>query len=326
MNSLSFLSMAWLPALIGFVAVVAIMPLWIRFLKTKDANQQVSEYALAQFQQKAKTPTFGGFICVVVSAIGILIYSLIHQCLSSTMLLIVTLLLYGAIGFIDDYLIVMTHNNAGLSPRCKMAMQIAFATILVCSMYLHIDTKLYLFTFSFDLKLLYIPFMIFVFVGSSNAVNLTDGMDGLAAGCSTIAAFGFAIIAYVKQADPSLIFFLFLLIGSLLGYLVFNMHPAKIFMGDTGSLALGGIFAAIAMLLKEEVAYVIIGGVFVVETICCMLQIYWVKHFHKRLFIYTPIHYAFTKNGWKETSTVYLFWFFAIICMLLGVTVALFSF
>lgn len=326
MNNISFLSMAWLPALIGFLAVALIMPLWIRFLKTKDANQQVSEYALEQFQKKAKTPTFGGFIFVAVSAIGLLIYSLINHCLNQTMLLIATLLLYGAIGFVDDYLIVMTHNNAGLSPRSKLLMQIAFATILVCSMYLHMDTHIYLFGFSIDLRLLYFPFMIFVFVGSSNAVNLTDGMDGLAAGCSVIVAFGFAIIAYLKNADPSLIFFLFLLIGSLLGYLLYNMHPAKIFMGDTGSLALGGIFAAIAMLLKEEVAYVVLGGVFVVETICCMLQIYWVKHFHKRLFIYTPIHYAFTKNGWKETSTVYLFWLFCFVFMLLGVAVAILSF
>lgn len=325
-DTLTFLFMAWCPALLGFIAVVVIMPFWIRFLKTKDANQQVSEYALQQFQEKAKTPTFGGFIFVAVSAIGILIYSMIHQCLGQTSVLIVALLLYGAIGFVDDYLIVMTHNNAGLSPRAKMMMQLAFATIIVCSMYLDIDTHLYLFGYSIDLKLLYIPFMIFVFVGSSNAVNLTDGMDGLAAGCSVIVAFGFAIIAFVKGSHPSLLFFLFLLIGSLLGYLLFNMHPAEIFMGDTGSLALGGIFAAIAMLLKEEVAYVLIGGVFVIETICCMLQIYWVKHFHKRLFIYTPIHYAFTKQGWKETSTVYLFWGICFIFMLLGVAVALVSF
>ena len=187
---------------------------------------------------------------------------------------------------------------------------------------MQMDTTVQLFSLQINLSLLYIPFMAFIFVGSSNAVNLTDGMDGLAAGCSLIVALGFLAIALHQGACASIVFFIMVLAGSLVGYLIFNHYPAKIFMGDTGSLALGGVFAALAVILQQELAYVIIGGIFVVETLCCMLQIFWVKRFKKRLFIYTPIHYAFTKNGWKETDTVLLFYFMCFIFVILGVMIA----
>ena len=311
-----------IPFLLSFIMVCIIMPFWISFLKKKDANQEVSEYALEQFQKKAKTPTFGGFIFIIVTLVITIIYGLITHTLDQLMLLLGSLFLFGLIGFIDDYIIVMQHNNAGLSPKAKLYLQIGFACLLVFGSLMQMDTTVQLFSLQINLSLLYIPFMAFIFVGSSNAVNLTDGMDGLAAGCSLIVALGFLAIALHQGACASIVFFIMVLAGSLVGYLIFNHYPAKIFMGDTGSLALGGVFAALAVILQQELAYVIIGGIFVVETLCCMLQIFWVKRFKKRLFIYTPIHYAFTKNGWKETDTVLLFYFMCFIFVILGVMIA----
>ena len=307
-----------IPFLLSFITVCIIMPFWISFLKKKDANQEVSEYALEQFQKKAKTPTFGGFIFIIVTLVITIIYGLITHTLDQLMLLLGSLFLFGLIGFIDDYIIVMQHNNAGLSPKAKLYLQIGFACLLVFGSLMQMDTTVQLFSLQINLSLLYIPFMAFIFVGSSNAVNLTDGMDGLAAGCSLIVALGFLAIALHQGACASIVFFIMVLAGSLVGYLIFNHYPAKIFMGDTGSLALGGVFAALAVILQQELAYVI----FVVETLCCMLQIFWVKRFKKRLFIYTPIHYAFTKNGWKETDTVLLFYFMCFIFVILGVMIA----
>ena len=311
-----------LPFLFGFGFVCLLMPFWIKYLKNKDANQEVSIYALEQFQKKAKTPTFGGFIFILVTLVISIIYGFLTNTFDQLFILIASLFLFGLIGFIDDYIIVMRHNNEGLSPKAKLLMQIGFACLLVFGSLMQMDTSVNFLKWSINLSLLYIPFMVFIFVGSSNAVNLTDGMDGLAAGCSFIVSMGFLAIALHQNAPESLIFFIMVLAGSLIGYLVFNRYPAKIFMGDTGSLALGGVFAALAIVLQQELAYVLVGGIFVIETMCCMLQIFWVKHFKKRLFIYTPIHYAFTKKGWKETHTVALFYAVCLCFVMIGVAFA----
>lgn len=311
--------------LCSLVLVTIIMPFWIKFLKKHDANQQVSEYALAEFQAKAKTPTFGGFIFIIVTLVLSIGLAVMNQSLDQAYLVIASLFLFGLVGFIDDYLIVIRHNNLGLSPRLKLLMQVGSAIILVCASFFTLDSSVHFLGLNINLGLLYIPFMVFVFVGSSNAVNLTDGMDGLAAGCALLVTIGFEIIALIQGANLMITGFLAILAGSLIGYLFFNMHPAKIFMGDTGSLALGGVFAAIAIELNQELAYIFIGGVFVWETVCVMLQQFWVRRFKKRLFIYTPIHYAFTKRGWKETSTVSFFYCICCVCVCVGVVIALFS-
>ena len=171
--------------------------------------------------------------------------------------------------------------------------------------------------FNIDLGVLYALFVLFIFTGSSNAVNLTDGMDGLAGGTSLIALVPFAIFAYL-QNEVYVFAFICALMASLIAYLWFNKHPAKIIMGDTGALALGAVLAAIALVLKQEFSFVFIMAVFIYETLCVMIQIGSVKLFKKRVFKYTPIHYSYTLSGWKETNVVYFFWFLGLVSMIIG--------
>jgi phospho-N-acetylmuramoyl-pentapeptide-transferase len=170
---------------------------------------------------------------------------------------------------------------------------------------------------SIDLQLFYIVFVLFIFTGSSNAVNLTDGMDGLAGGTSLIALIPFAIFAYLQE-EAFIFAFILALMASLFAYLLFNKHPAKIIMGDTGALALGAVLAALALVLKQEFSFVFIMAVFIYETLCVIIQIGSVKLFKRRVFKYTPIHYSYTLSGWKETNVVYFFWGLGFISMIIG--------
>ena len=163
---------------------------------------------------------------------------------------------------------------------------------------------------------------LFMFSGSSNAVNLTDGMDGLAAGVTLIALIPFAILAWMRQ-ESNLVLLILCLIGALLGYLHFNKKPARVFMGDTGSLALGGILAALAMVMKEEIALIFIAGIPVIETVCVLIQQISVRTFHKRVFIYTPIHYAFRIKGMREVNIVRMFWIVEALFAVIGFIIAL---
>ena len=171
-----------------------------------------------------------------------------------------------------------------------------------------------------ELGWIYVGLVFFMFTGASNAVNLTDGMDGLAGGTVWIALLGFWIINH--DINPVLGHFILLILGSLAAYLVYNVFPAKIIMGDTGSLALGALLAVIAMVMKQEVLLIILGIVFVVETLCVILQIGSVKLFKRRIFRYTPIHYSFTLSGWKEKHVVALFWAVGLIGLVLGLLVS----
>lgn len=308
---------------ISYLFVVIVMPKWIKFLQSKQMNQQVSEYALNEFKNKAKTVSFGGFIFIAATVIISFIYLIVKKSFNiEALLLFISIIGYGLIGFIDDYLIVLKRNNDGLSPKAKMRMQIVVGLIVAFIAYFNGYHSIGIGRYHLNISILYIAFITFVLTGSSNAVNLTDGMDGLAAGCSFIVSGGFLYLA-LKQQNYVVSMFLIILMGSLVGYLKFNLHPAKIFMGDTGSLALGGFFACCAMLLRQEISYIFIGAIFVIETMCCMLQIFWVKKFKHRLFLYTPIHYSFTKIGWSEVKTVYTFWLACLVFTFIGTCIAL---
>ena len=187
-----------------------------------------------------------------------------------------------------------------------------------------IDTRITLASldFSFDLGLLYIPFMILLYAAEANAVNFTDGMDGLCAGVSAIALIPFFILAIFKNEYDIALIIMAVFFG-LLGYLKFNRAPAKIYMGDSGSLALGALFTALAIILKEEIALFFIGGVFVVEMFCVCLQLSFVKLFHRRVFLYTPIHYAFRLKGMSDKKVIRLFYIMGIIFAIIGLLVGL---
>lgn len=295
-------------------------PPFIRFLKRLNIKQSVSDYALDSFKTKQKTPILGGVIFILVPLVSFFIFNQESFSDHRILLLVFIYLSYGLIGFVDDIKIIIEQKNDGLSAWSKFGLQILIAVIFfyVFRQNLSTEVKIPFTDISIALKQFYGLLVLGMLSGASNGVNLTDGMDGLAGGTSFIAFMGFAVLAYVQNEFA--IFSLLLSLGaSLAVYLYFNHHPAQIFMGDTGALALGALLGATALILKQELTLLIMGAVFVYETLCVMLQIFWVKVFKKRLFRYTPIHYSFTLKGYKERHVVYFFWFLGIISMLIGI-------
>lgn len=308
----------------SFILLVLIMPLFIRLLVKHSLNQEVSEYALEEYKRKAKTPIMGGLLFVLIPVI--IYFTINNRSINDSKVLFVILsyFLYALVGFLDDITIIIRKNNEGLSPKFKLILEFIFISILYFFFRNIISTTIVIpFTkINIDLGLFYIPLMILIYLAEANAVNFTDGMDGLCAGVSTFGIIAFALIAYFNR-EYNITLLLVCIIGALLGYLVFNFHPAKIFMGDSGSLGLGGLFASLGVILNKEIALFFIGGVFVWEMFCVVLQLTWVKLFHKRIFKYTPIHYSFVLSGLKETKVVIIFYLIAFICAILGLYIGL---
>ena len=220
---------------------------------------------------------------------------------------------YALLGFVDDFLKVRNHNNDGLSITQKLIIQVLIALIFFY-IYMQGGGDAYLTITSLginiDLKWLYGIFILFLLVGSSNAVNLTDGLDGLAGGLSLIAFLSFGIITWGTTwiaGYQEIAIFCFILVGSILGFLVYNTHPAKVFMGDTGSLSLGATLAAVAIVTKHELSLAVIGGVFVMEVLSSIIQLTAIKKFKRKVFLMAPIHHHFEKLGWEETDIVKMF-------------------
>ena len=305
--------------LISLACVLVLMPAFIDFMKRISFNQTVSEYALDEYKEKAKTPIMGGVMFIIVPVVISLAMTENPLADLDLMIVLITYVGYGLIGFIDDFLIAVKHDNDGLLPRYKFLMQVVLALIvfLIYRSDATLDVTLLFTKKKIELGIFYILLILFMFSGASNAVNLTDGMDGLAAGCELFALIPYLLFA-IRQGKTSIVIFIGCMLGALIGYLHFNLKPAKIFMGDTGSLALGAVLAALAMVMKKELSLIIIGGVFVIETLCVMIQIGSVKLRHKRVFPYTPIHYAFTVKGVPEEKVVRYFWVCAIICAVIG--------
>lgn len=304
---------------LSFGLSLFLYPLFINYLNKRQHQQIVSEFSLESFKAKAKTPSLGGVLFVLIPVFSLVV--LYPKSMLDTRIVLVLLVYcaYGLIGFIDDYKIILERNNKGLSARVKFMMQLILAIIFYFIFRQELSSSIDLpFTdLNIDLGVLYALFVLFIFTGSSNAVNLTDGMDGLAGGTSLIALVPFAVFAYL-QNEAYVFAFICALMASLIAYLWFNKHPAKIIMGDTGALALGAVLAAIALVLKQEFSFVFIMAVFIYETLCVMIQIGSVKLFKKRIFKYTPIHYSYTLSGWKETNVVYFFWFLGFVSMIIG--------
>ena len=310
---------------ISLAAVVYLMPKWISYLKILSFNQNVSEYSLQEYKEKAKTPIMGGVLFIVVPVIVTIIETLLlHQFRVDTAIILIVFAGYGLIGFIDDYLIVVKKNNDGLKPGLKFLMQLALAVIFF---WLYrgnavLDVRIPFLNKTVYFGALYSLLILFMFTGSSNAVNLTDGMDGLAAGCTVFALIPYLVFG-IMQANHGAVIFISSLLGALFGYLKYNIKPAKIFMGDTGSLALGAALAALAMVEKQELTLILAGDVFVIETLCVLIQQISVRTIHKKVFIYTPIHYAFVLKGMKENQVVHMLWACAAVFAVLGLITGL---
>ena len=286
---------------------------------------------------KAGTPTMGGILILSALLVGTLLWAR----LSNGYVWIVLMVTYGyaAIGFADDYAKVSKHNTKGVSGKVRMALGFGLAFLAACwTMYLHPEALRGQLAFPFfkdallNLSILFIPFAMVVIVGAANAVNLTDGLDGLAIMPVMIAASTFGIIAYAvghaNFADylgvhgvpgaGELVIFVAALVGGGLGFLWYNAPPAAVFMGDTGSLALGGALGAIAVVTKHEIVLAIVGGLFVVEALSVIIQVLYFKRTGKRVFLMAPIHHHFEKKGWKESQIVIRFWIIALVLALIG--------
>lgn len=309
-------------ALLCWVVMLGVMPPLIRFLHKIKFGQTEREEGLASHKVKNGTPTMGGIAFILVPVLLYLAGSLFVPGMKldlNTGVILLAYAGYGLIGFLDDYIIVVQKNNEGLKPGVKFALQSVLAVIFFLLYQHSSSTSIWIPVFDVYLNLgwFYFFLVFLMFTAETNAVNLTDGLDGLCAGEVIIALVPFAIFAYVQQQMPVFIL-ICMVIGSLIGYLKFNLHPAKIFMGDTGSLALGGFLAATAMVLKQELLLVVIGFVFVAETLSVIIQVTHYKRTHKRVFLMAPLHHHFEKKGWTETQVVRRFWLAGLVCAFLG--------
>lgn len=309
--------------MIGFLFSVVLGLVLLPLLKKLKVGQRISSYVGYSHRQKEGTPTMGGLIFIiptVLITIGLLITDKIPYS-DNLAIVLVVFLGFAIIGFLDDFLSLKKHNNEGLTTYQKLLGQVIISTIFF---YIYMknggQTSFVVGTLGIDIELtwLYGLFILFILIGASNAVNLTDGLDGLAGSLSAVAFIAFALISFVVGFEDIGIFCL-VLVGSLIGFLVYNTHPAKVFMGDTGSLALGGVMGAVAILTHRELTLLVVAGVFVIETLSVILQVFWLKVFHKKLFLMTPLHHHFEKLGWQETDIVKLFVVFGLLLAMSGI-------
>jgi phospho-N-acetylmuramoyl-pentapeptide-transferase len=280
-------------------------------LRRMKFGQSIREEGPKAHQKKAGTPTMGGLIFIISIIITTLVLSYINNVMTTqTIVLLLVLVGFGVIGFLDDFIIVVLKRNLGLTSKQKLIGQIIVAVAAFFLLKLGpFDTAVNLpFTnFKIELGIFYVAFLIFWLVGFSNAVNLSDGLDGLVAGTSSIAFGAFGVLALIyNQFDIAM--FAFVVTGALLGFLIFNLNPAKVFMGDTGSLALGGVLAMLSVLIKQEFLLLVIGIVFVIETLSVIIQVISFKTTGKRVFKMSPIHHHFELSGWSEWKIVIVFW------------------
>ena len=304
---------------LSLIVTLLVMPKLIPFLHKIKFGQSIRQEGPKSHMAKTGTPTMGGIVFVIVPVLVMAVLNY-KAFLTPEMLIVVFAYLgYALIGFIDDFLIVVKKNNDGLKPSHKFLMQSMLAVIFYFAYVSIAETTIQIPVFHVTLELgfLYFILIFFMFTCESNAVNLTDGLDGLCAGTSLIAIVPFIVFS-ILQKNSDLAMFLLAVSGALLGYLKFNKHPAKIFMGDTGSLAIGGLLAATAMILKQEILLVLIGGVFVMELLSVVIQVTSYKLTKKRVFRMSPIHHHFELGGMKETNVVYMFWFIGLILAIIG--------
>lgn len=317
--------------MISFLISLLLGSILIPILRKLKLNQQINKFLKDTHKLKNNTPTMGGIIFILSTIITLLILFIFKKLDMSYNFIIVVFVFvsYGLIGLIDDSLIIFKKDNKGLKASTKMNMQIVIA-IIFFYLFMKADNEplLWIHTIGFKLNIgwLYGLFILLVLTSSSNAVNLTDGLDGLATGLSIIAFLTFGLISYNTgwlEGYKEISLFCFALVGSLLGFLTYNHHPASIFMGDTGSLALGASLGSIAILTRHEILFLVIGFVFLIETISVIIQVSFYKLTKKRVFLMTPLHHHFEKKGFKEETIVKLFWIIGLISSLLAISFGL---
>jgi phospho-N-acetylmuramoyl-pentapeptide-transferase len=344
-----------LASLTALLITLVLGPWVIRRLRDLQIGQFIREEGPKSHQSKAGTPTMGGVLIVGSTIIPTLLWGDLEN--SYVWLAVFTMLVFGTIGFLDDYSKVMKKRNLGLTGKHKFFLQIVASVAIAITLLSLTTTGIYstqlsvpffknfhpdlvihsLLSAQYFWWISYFPFLIFValvIVGSSNAVNLTDGLDGLAIGCVVVAASALTVLTYVTsfarfsayldlQHLPEvgeLTVFCGALVGSSLGFLWYNAHPAEVFMGDVGSLALGGSIGMVAVAIKQEILLFFIGGVFVLEALSVILQVLSFRLTGKRIFRMSPLHHHFELGGWSESKTIVRFWIAALVFALFSLT------
>jgi len=308
-----------LTLLISFLIPVIALPYFINYLRKHNMGQRIRQEGPDLHQHKMGTPTMGGVIVILTLIIVVLLFVPYHKYVLWSLVATAS---FGLIGLIDDLIKYLKKRSLGLLTMQKLLLQIALALIVAYGVQQSTDlgTEIHLpfLKNSIDLGIMFAPFVVLVMVSSVNAVNLTDGLDGLAAGLIVISMFSFTLIAYIQNILPMSLFSLIVAFTSL-GFLVYNFFPAKIFLGDVGSLALGGALASVAIFTRTELFLLIIGGVFVIETLSVIFQVISVKLRGKIIFKMSPIHHHFELCGWKEPKIIIRFWIAGIILALIGI-------
>mgnify|MGYP001852277984 FL=1 len=322
------LAKAAMALLLGFILAIITGVILIPILRRFHIGQYVSHYIGERHLKKEGTPTMGGLIFIIptIVALILLYFNQSIEISHNLIILIFVFLAYAALGFVDDYLKIKYHNNKGLSIVAKLLIQMIIALVFF---YIFMsnggksDLVISSLGITIPLGWTFGLFILFLLVGSSNAVNITDGLDGLAGGLSAIAFFAFGLISWNAgwmEGYQEVAIFCFIIAGALLGFLVFNAHPAKVFMGDLGSLSLGAALATIAIITRHELSLAVIGGVFVIEAISSLIQIIAIRKFHKKIFKRAPLHHHFEVLGMNEQDIVRYFWVAGLILAMAAIT------
>lgn len=313
--------------IITWVVSALFTKMLIPALEKKQFRQFVREEGPESHLKKTGTPSMGGLAIIAATVICSLLVGIVAKTFTIPLVgVAVAMVLFGTIGFKDDYEKAIKKNNDGLSPKQKIVMQFVFSLAFGIFAYFFSgggvmegsEIWIPVFDWTIDLGLLYIPFVMFVMIAFSNAVNLTDGLDGLASGITALVAF-FMVVASISfgYADMPIVFGA--VAGACLGFLMFNKNPAKIFMGDTGSMALGGVLSAGAIMMKLEFLLAIAGLIYVIEALSVIIQVGYYKKTKKRIFRMAPIHHHFELGGRTETQVVRMFWGFAALCCIIAI-------
>jgi phospho-N-acetylmuramoyl-pentapeptide-transferase len=295
-------------------------PRFIEFLRAREFGQHIREEGPAGHHGKAGTPTMGGLAILLAVCVPFLILS---DYRAASLAVLGTALVMAALGFADDWTKLRHRRSLGVSGRVKLLVQAvtAIALWLFVTKYVHVEDSLRLRVADYTVQDLGIGYPILIFLvlaGATNGVNLTDGLDGLAAGISAIVFLTFTAMTFITTGQEDIALLCACLVGACVGFLWFNSFPASVFMGDTGSLGLGGAIAALAVVTKTEVLLIVIGGMFVIEALSVLIQVFMFQRFRKRVFLMAPIHHHFEMLGWSETKIILRFWIVAAICAAIG--------
>ena len=307
------------PLIMGFVFSLILGPIVIPVLHKLKFGQNIRKEGPKSHQKKSGTPTMGGLIFFISVATTMLIMG--HKLMDKEMIILYAFLAFGYIGFLDDMLKIIHKDNLGLKSAQKMILLILFSLAFAFYGYKYIGTDVLIpFVsngFRLELGMLYIPCIVVFYAAVTNAVNLTDGIDGLATSVTVIVLTFFGIVGF-RTENYEVAIFAIALAGALLGFLKFNAFPAKIFMGDTGSLALGGVIGTLALMLKMELFVIIVGGIYLIETLSVIIQVTSFKLTGKRVFKMAPIHHHFEQVGWSEVKIVTVFSIITAILCIIG--------